>query len=137
MSSSSVLLESYDAKFASPRFPDVTPSQEAAGALPVETMCQGSSSPPSETVVFLHGRVHPEFVVEQCLPVAIDFEDDGTCVVADEVFGVYGTGPSEEAALDDYVVSLRDYREIVLSEERINPNAAPLADRLRAYLRDA
>lgn len=111
---------------------DYETSVEGSG--PPVTPSQGLYSFPQECTVLLYGAVHPEVRIAIPLPVSIDVEADGTFIVADEVFAVYGEGISEHDALKDYVVSLVDFFDLVMSEAEQNPAADSLAQRLRTYL---
>lgn len=64
-----------------------------------------------KTRLLFKNRFHG-LVINSMLPVTIDYSDD-LFIVCDEVFGVYGDGDSEAEALEDYLLSLSDYYQLV------------------------
>jgi hypothetical protein len=74
----------------------------------------------------------------QPLLVRLEKNEDGSFVVSDEVFVVYGVGDTEREALQDYLVSLVDYYEL-LAERAIedDPETQALFLRLQSYFRTA
>lgn len=58
--------------------------------------------------VFLFGKVSPRWAIIQPLPLGVELEDDGSYVVGDDIFLVYGNGATQAEAIDDYVISLEE-----------------------------
>ena len=75
-----------------------------------------------------------EFV--QPLLVKLEKEEDGTLIVSDDVFAVYGVGDTESKAMQDYAVSLTDYYELLAERAREDdPATQALFLRLQSYIR--
>ena len=97
------------------------------------------SPPPEFSVgrVFLSGPIPGGWLVQNPLPVSIERDEDGTCIVSDDIFLVYGSGDSLREALRDYLDSLIGlYR---LTEISVEANAADELqwEHLQSYLRMA
>ena len=65
------------------------------------------------------------------LAISIEFDEDGERIVSDDIFLVYGTGATEEVALNDYVVSLVDYYHTLRTE----PSTPQVSEQLSQLLR--
>lgn len=66
----------------------------------------------------LKGRILPGWELIRPLMVTIERDEDGSFVVTDEVFMVYGTGLTVTLALRDYVNSLVEYYQIIEAKVR-------------------
>lgn len=69
---------------------------------------------------FLIGNVHDSLYIYQPLPINIEIEEDGTFVVSDDIFLVYGEGKNLLDSLNDYVSSLIEYYWILENGTKIN-----------------
>jgi hypothetical protein len=78
----------------------------------------------------LFGNILGDFVVVQPLQFNIERDEDGSYVVSDDIFLVYGDGENEHDALNDYVTSLIDY--YYLLEKNVDNN--PFDRKQFAYL---
>lgn len=90
----------------------------------------GDSWGPARTCLF--GPLVPGWKLANPLPVAIEREADGRVVFYDEMFNVYGTGDSWDAAERDYRVALVEYFEI-MADNADDESHRALA-RLKAYI---
>lgn len=87
---------------------------------------------------FLSGNIHSGWQIIQPILLTEERDDDGHYLISDDLFGVYGDGSTAPEALEDYVVSLIDYYEIlsVRAQEDDDLIRAQLY-RLRRYVRAA
>ncbi len=69
----------------------------------------------------LVGEAHSELIVYRPLPINIETDDDGTIVVSDDIFLVYGYGKDALEALNDYVASLIEFYWILQDGADTNP----------------
>jgi hypothetical protein len=61
----------------------------------------------------LWGPVAPGWRIEHPLELAVERDDDGSFIVSDELFFLYGHGRSWDDARQDYVSVLLEYRELM------------------------
>jgi hypothetical protein len=61
----------------------------------------------------LQGPLNEHWLIVQPLPVNIERESAGWIILSDDIFLVYGDGPTIEAAWEDYRSSLAEYCEMV------------------------
>jgi len=71
-----------------------------------------SSQAPPETRVVI-GSISERWILKRPLRIVIEIDDDGTYVVSDDEFGLYGEGASREEAVLDFRVSLIEYIELL------------------------
>ncbi len=83
----------------------------------------------------LWGKILPGWEISQPLLVTLERETDGYCIVSDEQFAVYGDGDTPSRALQDYIVSLIDYYQILAARAETDPPTRVLFRRLASYLR--
>jgi hypothetical protein len=85
---------------------------------------------------FLAGKVLPRWEILQPLLLTVERDDDGSYLISDDLFAVYGDGLSISEALRDYIISLGDYYEI-LSARATNDNdlIREQFSRLQRYVR--
>lgn len=88
----------------------------------------------SPTQVFLEGVIVPGWRVQEPLVLSVERDEEGSFIISDALFDVYGVGQTREDALDDYVVSLVEYYEIIAAHALNDVPTARLLDRLRIYL---
>ncbi len=85
--------------------------------------------------ISLYGRIAPSWELIQPLAVHFEVDTDGSFIVSDETFLVYGVGDTILAAFRDYVTSLTELYQLVDSEAQGQvPHTQDELDRLRAYL---
>jgi hypothetical protein len=68
----------------------------------------------------------------QPLEVVVERDHDGSCLVSDEVFAVYGKGRTWDEAAADYCSSLVEFLQIMSESDQ--PGSRRVVDHLRAYL---
>src|SRR5689334_22844368 len=56
---------------------------------------------------------NPGWVISQPLPLTIEQDTDGSIVVSDPFFAVYGVGDTEGDAIRDFAVSMIEYYDIL------------------------
>ncbi len=85
---------------------------------------------------YLLGEVGHGWEIIQPLPIPVMSDDDGSYVVSDDLFAVYGVGGTSPAARRDYLVALTEFYQLVLADaERCEPHSQRLFRHLRTYLR--
>jgi hypothetical protein len=84
---------------------------------------------PDEPLLVLYGELMDGWASIQPIPLHAESDIDGY-IVSDDLFAVYGTGPTLSIATNDYIHSLIEYYELV--SERISDDQAN--NRLIAYL---
>lgn len=82
---------------------------------------------------YLLGDINSDWRISQPLLINIEKDDDGSYVVSDDIFGVYGNGKSLSEAKRDYVLSLIEYYEILSSHP--DEDSQKLLERVKVYLR--
>lgn len=83
----------------------------------------------------LYGRVAPGWELIQPLTVDLEVDTDGSFIVSDDTFLVYGAGDTFLVAVRDYITSLIELYQLVDSEAQDQvPHTQDELDRLRAYL---
>lgn len=110
----------------------------SSGVVPAVARSAASASPlvPRQSLLFGSlGPYAPGWIVRQPLPVSFIPDEDGTFIVSDEVFPVYGTGESITEAMADYLTSLVELYEIVEQDvvEQV-PHTEDELGRLAFYL---
>jgi hypothetical protein len=78
------------------------------------------------------GEIAPGWRLIRELPITIDEDDNGSYIVSDDIFYVYGEGDTLEEAHNDYIQSLVEYYEI-LAQHSDEPTQQ-LLSRLSTYL---
>jgi hypothetical protein len=85
--------------------------------------------------LLLRGRIAPGWMIVQPLPLLLEQDDDGSFLVSDDLFAVYGEGSVAVEALQDYIVSLIDYYQLLTARAaEYDPPAQALLRHLRLYL---
>jgi hypothetical protein len=108
---------------------------------PASATAVSMSPPPTNSLLpveqfFLSGKVIPRWEILQPLLLIVERDHDGTYLISDDLFGVYGDGMSISEALRDYVVSLGDYYEILSARaEGENSLIREQFSRLQRYVR--
>lgn len=82
----------------------------------------------------LYGQIAPGWWLVQPLSVTIEHGGDGTYIVSDDLFLVYGVGDSLLEAMQDYVVSLIEYYQLLEARIDTNPLNRPQFEHLQVYL---
>jgi hypothetical protein len=94
--------------------------------------------PPSSSIlpkILLPQTLGYGWSLTQPLQLILERDDDGSYILSDGVFAVYGSGDTEEEAYADYIISLIDYYELLASRVTNNdPNNSSPFSRLQQYL---
>lgn len=90
------------------------------------------SLPPAQFPLI--GEIAPGWVLIQPLPLTLE-RDDGSCIISDDRFLVYGDGDTPAEALQDYIIALIGYYEILSTRVENDPPTRDLFHRLCSYLR--
>jgi hypothetical protein len=83
--------------------------------------------------ILLHGPIVSGWQIVKPLFVMLEQDEGGSFIVSDDIFVVYGTGDTGNEALDDYIMSLIDYYEL-LAERRDDPPTEAQFHILQQYL---
>ena len=83
-----------------------------------------TSRPLEELLLF--GKFAAGLSILSPLKVSVEYEDDGSCLVSDDLFAVYGHGENRDKAIADYVTSLIEYFDLLELRERPRANGSPL-----------
>lgn len=91
-----------------------------------------------EQILTLWGRVAPGWVLARPMMVLLELDEDGSYVVSENTFTVYGVGQTTIEAQQDYINSLIEYYELLQKDVASGdpPTQAQLS-RLQSYLRPA
>ncbi len=84
--------------------------------------------------VAIIGQIAPGWIVENALPVRLEQDDDGSYVMSDDIFNVYGDGATLSNVKASYVTSLIEYYEMVAAGSEIDRYDAEQLQHLRRYL---
>jgi hypothetical protein len=82
----------------------------------------------------LQGELVRGWQIKKPFDVIVEVDEQGYFVVSDDIFGVYGEGRTQRAALDDYAVSLCEYFELVAAEAAQDEANQALLAHLQIYL---
>ena|SRR5271157_33869 len=82
----------------------------------------------------LYGKITPTWVLVQPLPININQDDNGSFVVGDDIFLVYGDGNTRNEAIHDYVTSFLEFYQLVKDGAEANPFDNEQFLRLQSYL---
>lgn len=99
---------------------------------PIELIPQYTPYEPSQ--VYLFGNIHPDYLLILPLPLNIERDNDGTFVISDDIFLVYGYGKDRLKAMKDYVNSFIDYFEAVKRNSDKNQFDKLLFSSLQTYM---
>lgn len=82
----------------------------------------------------LVGPIAPGWEMITPLVVRVEQDDDGSYVIDEETFMVYGSGETLAAAQQDYVASLLEYYQLVADGARENLHDQATLRKLKTYL---
>jgi hypothetical protein len=84
----------------------------------------------------LFGKIRDEWEMTKPLLVTLEQDEDGYYVLSDELFLMYGEGPTEIKAKEDYLETMVDYYQIIQEKahEGDEPSQAIL-QKIQEYLR--
>jgi hypothetical protein len=91
----------------------------------------GVELPRTSRQISLFGPIAPTWRLVQPLLITIEY-GDGSYIISDEVFAIYGIGEEMRSAVRDYVSALTEYHD-VLSRYNDEPSVS-LFQRLQSYL---
>jgi hypothetical protein len=83
----------------------------------------------------LFGKIASNWEVTKPLLVKIEQEEDGSYLVSEDVFAVYGVGETSYSALQDYITSLIEYYNLLSVRAEKNVPTQTLFRCLQHYLR--
>ena len=84
--------------------------------------------------VSLLGKANKEYEIRQPLSINIEVDSDGTFIVDDDIFLVYGYGDNFREALNDYISSLFEFYKILEVEAESNPFDCNQLKHLQSYI---
>lgn len=85
---------------------------------------------------YIAGQIAPDWFLVRPLLIERETDDDGSYIISDLMFGVYGHGDSYESAHNDFVLSLIEFYELVEERAPSNPFTNALYGRLRMFLQN-
>lgn len=88
-------------------------------------------------IVQLAGVIAPGWQMAQPFLVTLEQDEDGSYLISDEEFAVYGDGDTPFEALQDYIISLIDYYELLAVRAKGDPAAEAQFNHLQTYLQPA
>ncbi len=99
--------------------PAVASNPTSIFSLPVEAETMGDLGmikpliSRGEVTTLVYGNISPVWKLVEPLQINIDLDDNGSFVVSDDLFLVYGNGRTTNEAIIDYVGSLLEFYELV------------------------
>lgn len=109
-------------------------------AAPMSTAAVRACSAPTP-VTLGEGNIEETWRMLQPLILWVEREDDGWYIVSDDLFGIYGDGPTFREAQRQYISSLIDHHEFLIRESQRGCPDASLAlselERMQRYLQPA
>lgn len=93
-----------------------------------------SSSQSLKLDIFIYGNISDNLRGIAPLQITIDQQDDGSFIVADDIFLVYGEGDDNESALADYTESLWEFYELVSASAKTDLFDKRLLTKLNQYI---
>jgi hypothetical protein len=82
----------------------------------------------------LVGPIVTGWKIAQPLPIILEQDEDGSYLTSDDLFGVYGEGSTPTEAVEDYLVSLIDYYQLLGSRVDDTSFAHAMFARLQRYV---
>ena len=82
----------------------------------------------------LLGHIAPGWRVIQPLLVTLERDEDGCYIVSDDEFAVYGDGSTRFEAIQDYILSLIDYYQLLARRVESDSATEALFRRLQLFL---
>jgi len=83
---------------------------------------------------YIAGKIAPDWSIVRPLLIEREIDDDGSFIISDLVFGIYGHGDTHESAHNDFVLSLIEYYDLIKDRATSDPFTKALFDRLRLFL---
>ncbi len=83
---------------------------------------------------FLVGQISNDFIITQPLQINVERDDDGTYIVSDSIFLVYGNGENQSDAVHDYVDSLIEFYKILKKSSETNAFDLKLFSKIEKYV---
>lgn len=101
----------------------------------LSTRIQISIGPGYTPRIILPGKLGYGWRLTQPMFLLLEQDDDGSYLLSDGLFAVYGEGETEEEALQDYMISLFDYYELLAARAARNDlRIQSQFSRLKRYL---
>jgi len=88
----------------------------------------------TENQAYVRGDIPHGLVIFQPFLVNIEREEDQTYVISDDLFLVYGNGENLPDALNDYILSLSEYYQILEQNANLNPFDKMQFEYLQTYI---
>jgi hypothetical protein len=83
---------------------------------------------------YLFGQIAPDWQIVQPMPIDIEKDEDGSYIVSDALFLVFGVGDTKDMALQDYISSLIEYYDLVLEGTESNSLDLDQSMHLKTYI---
>lgn len=85
-------------------------------------------------VIYLYGEVVEGWEINKMLEIRIEEDEDGYYIASDDIFDVYGEGHTKDQAIQDYLISLIDYYELL--EHDVREGSSSYTEKLFNCLRE-
>jgi len=85
--------------------------------------------------LFIFGEIQADLFIIQPLQVNIEQDEDGTYIVSDDLFLVYGNGDNKSDAMGDYTISLVEFYQLIEKNAAVNPFDQKLLANLQFYIK--
>jgi hypothetical protein len=82
----------------------------------------------------VQGEIGLGWHIDQPISLRVERDDDGSFIVSDDKFAVYGQGATLDEAIADYKTSLAEYAELVESQAACHSPTANLLKKLQMFL---
>jgi hypothetical protein len=82
----------------------------------------------------LVGIIGPGWQILQPLLITLEQDEDGSYLASEDLFGVYGEGSTPSEAVEDYLVSLIDYYQLIGTRVDDTSFARTMFARLQRYV---
>ena len=83
----------------------------------------------------LLGGISYGWLVAEPFLITVELDEDGYYIASDDIFAVYGDGSTANEALQDYIVSLLDYYQLLSARAEDDPPTQVLFRRLQSFIR--
>lgn len=79
----------------------------------------------------LTGEITPEWHLKQPVSLKIERDEDGSFIMSEEVFNIYGHGATPENAKEDFIIALVEYYEILKKYASVDDASKAMLDKFK------
>lgn len=88
---------------------------------------------PEPEIILFSGKITEEWQIIKPLALKIEYSD-GQNIASDDIFGVYGDGDTKYEAVEDYLISLLDYYQLIKIRAHNDKQTQALLNHLQMYI---